>query len=57
MRDVNRTMLEEYAAVVDSDAPWQRRLRLMQATWREERDLPIGMHRTGKEGQERPLTR
>jgi hypothetical protein len=34
--------------------PWQRRLRLLQALWREQQQLPIGRHpRDGNES--RPL--
>ena len=36
------------------DTGWQQHLRLLQALWREEQELPIGLHR-GRDGNERPL--
>ncbi len=43
--------LEAHKVAVKGDAPWQRRLRLLQARWREEMGLPIGMQ-SGREGTE-----
>jgi hypothetical protein len=45
--------LEEHYVAVDGDRPWQRRLRLLQATWREQQGLPIGRQGTGDSA--RPL--
>jgi hypothetical protein len=49
-----REQLERHHAWVSGDLPWQRQLRLLQALWREQQQLPIGMHpRNGDES--RPL--
>jgi hypothetical protein len=42
-----RALLEQHHVHVASDRPWQRRLRLRQAVWREAQGLPIGEHRSG----------
>lgn len=42
------TVLLRHCVLVPADNAVQRRARLLQALWREERGLPIGMHR-GKE--------
>jgi hypothetical protein len=42
-----RALLEQHHAYVSADRPWQRRLRLRQALWREAQRLPIGVHRAG----------
>jgi hypothetical protein len=46
--------MERHKVAVRGDAPWQRRLRLAQALWREEQKLPIGRQpgRDGAEGRE-----
>ncbi len=41
-------VLERHQVLVGTDNAFQRRARLLQAIWREERGLPIGTHR-GKE--------
>jgi hypothetical protein len=45
--------LEQHHVAVDGDRPWQRRLRLLQATWREQQGLPLGRHGSGDSA--RPL--
>jgi hypothetical protein len=40
--------LDAHQVLVSGDRPWQRRLRLLQARWREEQGLPIGLHRRSK---------
>lgn len=47
-------VLERYHVRVGSDRPWQRRLRLLQALWREEQGLPIGVP-PRSHGDVRPL--
>jgi hypothetical protein len=47
MPSAKKILLEEHHAFVKSDSMEQTRLRLLQALWREGRDLPIG-------SQERP---
>lgn len=42
MLDPPRGLLERHQVVVDKDRRFQRRARLLQAIWREEKDLPIG---------------
>ena len=50
----SREQLEQHHAWVSGELGWQRQLRLLQALWREEQQLPIGMHpRAGDE--RRPL--
>lgn len=44
---VDAQRLAEHHVRVGSDRPWQRRLRLLQALWREEQGLPIGVHPRG----------
>ncbi|WP_052669076.1 PGN_0703 family putative restriction endonuclease [Nitriliruptor alkaliphilus] len=44
---VDAELLAEHHVRVGSDRPWQRRLRLLQALWREEQGLPIGVHPRG----------
>lgn len=41
--------LDAHHVAVRGDAPWQRRLRLLQARWREEMGLHVGAQ-TGREG-------
>jgi hypothetical protein len=50
----SREQLERHHAWVSSDLPWQRHLRLLQALWREQRQLPIGRHPRDSE-ESRPL--
>jgi hypothetical protein len=38
-------LLAEHHVLVKSDNAFQRRARLLQALWREERGLPVGLHR------------
>ena len=38
-------VLAEHQVLVAADSAFQRRARLLQALWREERHLPIGVHR------------
>jgi hypothetical protein len=40
----SREQLERHHVWVSGDLAWQRGLRLMQALWREQQQLPIGMH-------------
>lgn len=47
MNDVPNEVLERHDVLVTTDSPFQRRARLLQALWREERGLPIGERRPG----------
>lgn len=40
-------LLQKFAIAVDTDNPFQRRARLLQAMWREARGLPAGERRAG----------
>lgn len=40
-------LLDRYAAAVSTDNAFQRRARLLQSLWREDRQLPIGERRPG----------
>ena len=42
MDGIDRRLLESHHARVKSDSAFQSALRLMQALWRESRDLPLG---------------
>ena len=42
---IPREKLEEHHGYVSHDNTFQRRARLLQALWREEQGLPVGMHR------------
>lgn len=53
MKGPDDDVLAKHRVDVRSDAPWQQRLRLGQALWREARGLPIGHH--NGPGGERPL--
>jgi hypothetical protein len=46
-RDVPDALLAEHHVLVRADNPFQRRARLLQALWREERRLPMGERRPG----------
>lgn len=48
--DVPIEFLQQHHVAVDSDRPWQRLLRLMQAMWREDVSLPIGTHISARRG-------
>ena len=47
MSDIPDEVLERHHVLVTTDNPFQRRARLLQALWREERGLPIGERRPG----------
>lgn len=47
MNEVSDELLERHHVLVVADNPFQRRARLLQALWREERGLPIGERRPG----------
>ncbi|HVH44326.1 MAG TPA: hypothetical protein VM925_18365 [Labilithrix sp.] len=47
MNAVSDEVLERHHVLVATDTPFQRRARLLQALWREERKLPIGERRPG----------
>jgi hypothetical protein len=47
MPDVSDEALKRHHVLVTTDNPFQRRARLLQALWREERGLPIGERRPG----------
>lgn len=47
MKDVSDEVLDRHHVLVATDNPFQRRARLLQALWREERGLPIGERRPG----------
>ncbi len=47
MHEVSDDTLREHDILVASDNQFQRRARLLQALWREERGLPIGERRPG----------
>lgn len=47
MDDVSDEVLEHHHVLVATDNAFQRRARLLQALWREERALPIGERRPG----------
>ena len=46
-KEVSDELLERHHVLVPTDNPFQRRARLLQALWREERALPIGERRPG----------
>jgi hypothetical protein len=43
--DTSDDVLRAHHVLVATDNPFQRRARLLQALWREEQRLPIGLHR------------
>ncbi len=47
MNDIPDDVLTKHNVVVSADNPFQRRARLLQALWREERRLPIGERSRG----------
>ncbi|MBX3203594.1 MAG: hypothetical protein KF764_00935 [Labilithrix sp.] len=47
MNEVTDEVLGRHHVLVATDNPFQRRARLLQALWREERGLPIGERRPG----------
>ena len=47
MIDVSDEVLVKHHVLVSADNDFQRRARLLQALWREERGLPLGERRTG----------
>ncbi len=40
--------LQRHHVDIEGDRPWQRRLRLTQALWREKKGFPIGTRSDGK---------
>jgi hypothetical protein len=45
--DVTDELLIQHQVLVRADNPFQRRARLLQALWREAKDLPLGERRAG----------
>lgn len=45
--DVSDEVLAKHEVLVSTDNDFQRRARLLQALWREERGLPVGERRPG----------
>lgn len=53
--ELTRELLERHDVWVKEDRRWQRRLRLLQSLWRQERGLDAGVHPRGGGAGVRPL--
>ncbi|MGH9011587.1 MAG: PGN_0703 family putative restriction endonuclease [Acidimicrobiia bacterium] len=53
--DGSREVLADHDVLVAGDSPFQRRARLLQALWREDRGYPIGAHRGRPLGSRLPM--